>query len=61
MINVFMCPRMCLHFINKKKKVNKAITHKDIHKEMIYVVCQYKNKGWRNEKRTSKLHTLKNK
>lgn len=56
-----MCPRMCLHFINKKKKVNKAITHKDIHKEMIYVVCQYKNKGWRNEKRTSKLHTLKNK
>ena len=45
MINVFMCSRMCLHFHKQeKKKVNKAIKHKDIQKEMIYVVCQYKNK-----------------
>ena len=56
------CVQECVYiFINKTEKVNKAIMHKDIHKEMIYVVCQYKNKGWRNEKHTSKLHTLKNK
>ena len=55
------CIPESVYILVKKGKVNRAIKHKDIHKEMIYTVCQYKNIDWRNEKLTLKLHTLKTK